>query len=470
MRPCSSRTETAQVTSDSLFERIVTTDPLLAATGGEAWLNAMLDAEVALAKAQAGTGLIPQEAATAIEAVSRSEDFDLAAIAQGARLGGNPVIPLVEMLRAKLPSAGRDWVHWGATSQDILDTAAVLVARRAGRLILDDLARLASGCASLADEHRGTLLTARTLLQPALPTTFGTKAAGWLFATTESRVLLSASLDNLPAQLGGAGGTLASMGSKGPAVAGSYSAFLGLKASPMPWQAVRTPLVVLSSALAIVAGTSAKIAGDVALLMQAEVAEAFEPAAPGRGASSTLPHKRNPVGAAAVGAAARRCAALAGTMFESLSGEHERSLVAWPVEWQTLGDLLALAGGAVARCAETVNGLEVDVTAMKANLTARAGALLAENVALALTGRLGREASRTAVANALEASANSSASTVAAALLADPAVAAVSTPGEVSKLLEPAEYLGSAEVWIDRVLSEAADVTARYESGTTWTT
>jgi len=228
--------------------------------------------------------------------------------------------------------------------------------------------------------------------------------------------------------------------------------------------------VALSSALAIAAGTSAKIAVDVALLMQAEVAEVSEPAAPGRGASSTLPHKRNPVGAAAVGAAAKRCAALAGSMFESLSGEHERSLVAWPVEWQTLGDLLALAGGAVARSAETVNGLEVDVTAMKANLTGRAGALLAENVSLALTGRLGRQASRNAVAKALAASADGSTHAVAAALLADPAVAAASTLGELSGLLDPGGYLGSASVWIDRVLSAAAGVTAGEEAGVSWST
>ncbi|MGC8513324.1 MAG: lyase family protein [Acidimicrobiales bacterium] len=454
--------------ADNLFDRIVTTDRLLAATGGEAWITAMLDAEVALAKAEADTGVIPHEAAKAIESASRPKDFDVATIARAARLGGNPVIPLVEMLRAKVASAGKDWVHWGATSQDILDTAAVLVSRRSGRMILEDLARLASGCASMADEHRGSLMTARTLLQPALPTTFGAKAAGWLFATTESRAMLATSLENLPAQLGGAGGTLASLGSQGLAVAEAYSTRLGLKVPPMPWHAVRIPLVALSSALAIAAGTSAKISGDVALLMQAEVAEVSEPAAPGRGASSTLPHKRNPVGAAAVGAAARRCAALAGSMFESLSGEHERSLVAWPVEWQTLGDLLALAGGAVARSAETVNGLEVDVKAMNANLAARAGALLSENVSLALTGRLGREASRAAVARALAASPDGSSGSVAAALLADPVVAAASTPDEVGDLLDPGGYLGSVAVWIDRVLSAAADSTAQDERGVQW--
>lgn len=458
------------MTAGNLFDRIVTTDRLLAATGGEAWLTAMLDAEVALARAQADTGVIPHEAAAAIEAASRSQDFDVTAIAEDARLGGNPVIPLVETLRTKVAEAGKDWVHWGATSQDILDTAAVLVARRSGRMILEDLARLAAGCATLADEHRDSLMTARTLLQPALPTTFGAKAAGWLFATIESRSMLAGSLDGLPAQLGGAGGTLASLGSVGPAVVEAYSARLGLKVPLMPWHAVRTPLVALSSSLAIVAGTSAKIAVDVALLMQAEVAEASEPAAPGRGASSTLPHKRNPVGAAAVGAAAKRCAALAGSMFGSLSGEHERSLVAWPVEWQTLGELLALAGGAVARSAETVHGLEVDVTTMKANLTARAGALLAENVSLALTGRLGRQASRGAVAKALAASADSSVHAVAAALLAEPDVAAASTLAEVSGLLDPGGYLGSASVWIDRVLSAAAAVTAGDETGVSWPT
>lgn len=438
--------------SDSLFDLIVTTDELLAATGAEAWLAAMLDAEVALARAEAAVGVIPAEAATAIEVVSKPHNFDLASIARDARNGGNPVIPLVEALTALTSEAGRDWVHWGATSQDILDTAAALVARRAGCIVLDDLARLAQACAFLAEAHRGSLMTGRTLLQPALPTTFGFKAAGWLLGATDSADMLEPALEHLPAQLGGAVGTLASLGSAGPAVVEAYAGILGLRVPIMPWHSVRTPIVSVSCALAVCAGISAKISGDVAMLMQSEVAEAFEPGGRGRGGSSTLPHKRNPVGAAAVGAAARRSATLAGGMFESLVGEHERHLVSWPVEWQTLGDLLALAGGAVSRTVETVTGLEVDTARMATNTRSLSGMLLSERVALTLAPRLGRSAAKEAVARAVDRSADRSAAAVAAALIGDPSVAAVSSRDELEVLLDAGGYLGSADLWIDQAL------------------
>lgn len=438
--------------TDSLFDHIVTTDELLAATGAEAWLTAMLDAEAALAQAEAVTGVIPPEAAEAIEAASKPENFDVASIARQARNGGNPVIPLVEALSTLVGEAGRNWVHWGATSQDILDTAAVLVSRRAGQVIVDDLDRLAGACASLAEAHRGSLMTGRTLLQPALPTTFGFKVCGWLLGVTDSADMLEPALESLPAQLGGAVGTLASLGPQGPAVVEAFARVLGLRVPIMSWHSVRVPIVALSSALAVAAGTSAKISGDIALLMQAEVAEASEPGSRGRGGSSTLPHKRNPVGAAAVGAAARRSAVLAGAMLESLVGEHERHLVSWPVEWQTLSDLLALAGGAVSRTVETVAGLEVNPTRMAINVDARAGTLLSERVAVNLAARIGRSAAKEAVAHALEHSAGPGSSEVLDALLDDPSVAAVTSRAELEGLLDASGYLGSASLWIDRAL------------------
>jgi 3-carboxy-cis,cis-muconate cycloisomerase len=439
--------------TDELFAHIVTTDELLAATGDEAWLAAMLDAEAALARAEAAVGVIPEAAAAAISAACRPGGFDVALIGRDARGGGNPVIPLVARLTEAVAPPGRDYVHWGATSQDILDTAAVLVARRAGDLIAADLDRLAAGGASLADRHRATLMTGRTLMQPALPITFGLKAAGWLEGVTHCREALGSALCGLAAQLGGAAGTLASLGPDGPPVLAAFAAELALPEPVMPWHSCRQRMAALAGALAMAAGTAAKISGDIALLMQQEVGEASEPAEPGRGGSSTLPQKRNPVGAAAVGAAARRAIALVGLYYEGLAGEHERHLTSWPIEWQSLGELLALAGGAVARTAETVEGLEVDAEAMAERADGLAGILLSERLSLELARRMGRPAARTAVADATRRADGPTAGAFAAALLSDPDVAAVLTSSELDEILEPRGYLGANDVWIDRTLA-----------------
>jgi 3-carboxy-cis,cis-muconate cycloisomerase len=449
--------------TDDLFSHIVTTDELLAATGPRAWLTALLDAEAALARAEARAGVIPAAAAAAIAAACRPELLDAEAIGREARGGGNPVIPMVRRLSAAVAVEGRDWVHWGATSQDILDTAAVLVARRSGALISSDLSRLAVACAGLADRHRSTVMAGRTLLQPALPITLGMKAAGWLVGVTDCRSALDRTLARLPAQLGGAAGTLASLGGSGPAVAAAFAADLGLAEPVMPWHSSRQPLASLAGALGLAAGTAEKISGDVALLMQQEVAEAFEPAAPGRGGSSTLPHKRNPVGAAAVGAAARRAQALVGLFYGALAGEHERHLTSWPVEWQSLGQLLALVGGAVARTAETVAGLEVDGSTMADRVRRLSGALMAERVSLQLADRLGRARANEAVADAGRRAADTSPTALVESLLSDTEVAAVASRSELEEALHPDSYLGSAGLWIDRALAyhHAYDIDAQ---------
>lgn len=443
--------------TDDLFWPIVTTDDLLAATGDRAWLTALLDAEAALARAEAAVGVIPVAAAEAIAETCRTARFDAGHLGRAARGGGNPVIPLVRQLAETVPPPARDYVHWGATSQDILDSAATLVARRAGRLIEAEMDRLADGSADLAQRHRASLMTGRTLLQPALPITFGLKAAGWLSGVLEARQALRGGLGGLAVQLGGATGTLASLGSRGPAVVAAFAAELELPEPVMPWHSCRQRMAVLAGALGLAAGTAAKISGDVALLMQSEVGEASEPSAPGRGGSSSLPQKRNPVGAAAVGAAARRAVGLVGLFFESLAGEHERHLTAWPVEWQSLGDLLALAGGAVARTAETVAGLEVHTGAMAGRVQELAGSLLAERVGLLLTGRLGRAAATAAVGDAARRAGGTGGAEFADALLSDPAVAAVLTRAELDDLLDPAAYLGATDTWIDRVLALHAE-------------
>jgi 3-carboxy-cis,cis-muconate cycloisomerase len=434
-----------------LFAPIFTTDELLAATGDRAWLQALLDVEAALAGAEADLGVIPAGAATAIAASCQAERFDPDQLGRAARLGGNPVIPLVEALTAAVPVEGRAWVHHGATSQDVLDTAAMLIIGRTLAPIDRDLAGLAGSLAALADRHRDTLMAGRTLLQQALPITFGLKAAGWLVAVLDVRSQVAAVRSRLAVQLGGAAGTLASLGGDGPAVAAGLAARLSLAEPIVPWHTSRQRVAEVAAALGQAAGAAAKIANDIALLMQTEVGEAFEPAAPGRGGSSTLPHKRNPVGAAAVSAAARRAHALLPVIYSGMVQEHERAVGGWQAEWLTLTELLQLAGGAVARVAETVAGLEVDEQAMAVNLARTGGLLMAERVTLALRGTMDRGDATRAVQAAGSRVAQSGLS-FAAELLADPAIAAVLTPAELDELLDPAGYLGATTTLVDRAL------------------
>jgi 3-carboxy-cis,cis-muconate cycloisomerase len=435
----------------SLFGPIVTTEELLAATGDAAWLAAMLDAEAALAAAQADVGMVPAEAAEAIGAACRTATFDVVDIGRHARGGGNPVIPLVDALTAAAgPEAGR-WVHWGATSQDILDTAAMLVAERATAIITGHLDDLGDACASLAEDHRETLMVGRTLLQAALPITFGLKAAGWLAGVDAAADALDHVRSMLAVQLGGAAGTLASLGADGPAVVARFAIHVGLAQPLIPWHSARQRVSGLAGALGTVAATAAKISTDVGLLAQTEVAEAAEPAGPGRGGSSTLPHKRNPAGAAAVNAAARRALALVPVLQGSLMAEHERALGAWHAEWETLGQLLALAGGGAARTAETVAGLEIHADAMEANLAATGGVLLAERVVGELAGHTDRRQARQAVHAAVaEAAAGRP---FADALLAQPVVSDHLDADRLGRLLDPAGYLGATGTWIERAVT-----------------
>lgn len=431
--------------SGDLWGPLFGTDELIAATGGTAWVRAMLDAEAALAGASADIGLVPADAAAQIESACGALTTDPGGLGVRARSGGNPVIPLVADLRAELPEAAAGWLHWGATSQDVLDTAAVLVAARAASLIDGHLGRLADGCAALAEAHRATLMLGRTLLQPALPTTFGAKSAGWLAGVVDSRRLLADATGRLAASLGGAAGTLAAFGDRGPDVAAAFAARLGLAAPLLPWHTARQRIAALGSALAIVAATSAKITGDVALLMQAEVGEASEPSP---GGSSTLTHKRNPVASALAGAAARQAAALAGVLIGSVVAEHERPAGAWHAEWAPLTDLLVLAGGAAARAGDAVTGLEVDPVAMRSNLERVGPVLMSERLVLALTPLVGRAVAVAAVDDA------AGGADFATALAADARVsAALPGAGGLASLLDPAGYLGATGTWVDRALA-----------------
>jgi 3-carboxy-cis,cis-muconate cycloisomerase len=404
-----------------------------AAVSDGAWLQALLDAEAALARALAQAGVIAGEEAEAIAAACDAERFSAAEIGRAAAGIGNPVGPLVKALRAEVGGPAAAHVHRGATSQDILDTAAMLVARRALEPLL--AARGAAGTAALrlAREHRDTPMAGRTLLQQAVPVTFGLVAAGWAAGIADARDRLAALRDTrLAAQLGGAAGTLASLGDAGPAVAAAYARALGLAEPLLPWHTLRGRIGELAGALGVAAGAVAKPARDVVLLSQTEVAEVAEGTG---GGSSTMPHKRNPVAAVAALGCARQAPGLVATLLASMEQEDQRAAGAWHAEWQPLTALLRLVGSAAGWLRGSLSDLQVDAARMRHNLDATGGRMLAERVA---TERDREDVERAARADDF------------AAALADLGL----ERAEVERLLDPAGYLGSAGVFVDRVLED----------------
>lgn len=428
------------------FSAIFVPQELREAISDRAWLQGMLDAEHALAKAGAGVGLVPEDAAARIGEVCRAELYDPAHLADDGRAVGNPAEPLVRALREAVGGEAADYVHLGATSQDIVDTAAMLVSRHAVELVLVELDRLADGCAELARVHRSTPMAARTLLQHAVPTTFGLKAAGWLVSVLEARRRLAAvHAERLAAQLGGAAGTLAALGDEALEVVRLYAVELGLAEPALPWHANRQRIAELGAALDTAAGAAAKVGRDIALLAQSEVGEVAEAAG---GRSSTMPQKRNPVRSTLAVACARLAHAHAGVLLGELAHEHERAVGGWHAEWEALSGVLAFAGGSAAAAADAVADLEVDTERMRANLEAGGGVVVAERISFALTARLGRSRAHEAVAAAARAP------SFREALLADERTGL--SPEELDALLDPAGYLGAAEALVDRALGEYA--------------
>ena len=359
------------MTSEGLFSGVFARGDAAAAVSDEAWLQAMLDFEVALARACARAGLIEADAAESVARVADAARFDPEALGRASAATGNPVVALLDALGALLP-AGTP-VHFGTTSQDVIDSAAMLLTKRALEPILDD-ATIASACAaSLADRHRDTQMIGRTLMQQALPTTFGLKAAVWLSGIDLARRRLAATADEcLAVQLGGAVGTLEAFGDMGPAVAADVADALGLAAPPLPWHAERVRVVALADAAATLAGAFGKIGRDVSLLAQNEIGELRE-GGDATGASSAMAHKRNPVASIAIVACATRVPGLLSTLHASMLPELERGAGSWQAEWGPLSDLLRLTGSAVAWGRDLLEHLEVDAERMRANLAAAEG-------------------------------------------------------------------------------------------------
>jgi 3-carboxy-cis,cis-muconate cycloisomerase len=421
-----------------------------------ACLQHMLDFEAALARAEAAVGVIPASAAGPIAHACKAGAFDLAALAEAATESGNLAIPLVKALTAKVTKADAEaarYVHWGATSQDVIDTAAMLTLRAAIDVLLSDIDRAVAGFAGLARQHRGTAMVARTWLQHALPMPFGLKLAEYAAALHRSRTRLQRlRREALALQFGGAAGTLAALGDKGLRVAEQLAQELELPLPDAPWHTHRDRIAEAASVLAILAGTCGKIARDVSLMMQTDVAEAFEPSGEGRGGSSTMPHKRNPVAAATALAAATMAPNLAATIFAAQVQDHERSAGPWHAEWPTLPMLQLVTSGALAAIVDIAEGLEVDAARMRVNLDTTHGLIMAESVTMALAEKIGKSeahhlleaASKKAVAEQKD---------LCDVLTKDPKVTAHLDANKITELFEPMAYQGGSQSLIDRLLA-----------------
>ena len=442
--------------SEDLFGPIFVPDRFREAVSGSAWLQAMLDTEGALALAQARAGLIPDEAAKTIVSHCDAARFDPEEIGHQGRAAGNPVPPLVRSLTTAVSEVSEDaarYVHKGATSQDVIDTAMMLVAKSALGLILAELDGISSACARLAESHRDTIMAGRTLLQQALPTTFGLKAAGWLVSVLEARrQLLDVRSSRLAAQLGGAVGTLASLGPNGTKVLSEFARELDLGEPVIPWHTDRARVAEVGGALSLAAGVLGKISLDIILLSQTEVGEVEEPSDGGRGGSSTLPHKRNPILSVTAAASASRVVDLSRTLEAAMIAEHERPAGAWHSEWVTLSDALALTGGAASAVREVTEGLQVRTERMRENLDATGGLLLAENLTTVASERLGRLKAHDLVQAVARRAADGPRS-FREELLGDDEIREVLSEEEIDAALDPSGYLGSAGTFVDRALA-----------------
>jgi len=419
-------------------------------------LQRMLDVQAALARAEATAGVIPAASVATIAAACTAELYDVAALGEAAVAAGNLAIPLVKALTAevaKRDEAAARYVHWGATSQDIIDTALVLELRAAIDALMIDLDRAIVAFTGSAERHRQTAIAARTWLQHALPVPFGLKLAGYAAALARSRARLERLRgEALVLQFGGAAGTLAALGNNGLAVAERLAAELTLDVPDAPWHSHRDRLAEIAAALAILAGTCGKIARDVTLLMQTDVAEAFEPAAPGRGGSSTMPQKRNPVGAVAAIAAVTVAPNLAATILNAQVHEHERAVGAWQAEWPTYPALALVTSGALHAVAEIAEGLTVDAERMRQNLDATGGLIMAEAATFALAPKVGRQEAHHLI-EAASKKALAEKRHLADVLKEDARVSAHLSSAEITKLFDPLSYQGVAQAFIDRLLA-----------------
>jgi 3-carboxy-cis,cis-muconate cycloisomerase len=447
-------------------------------TSDVAWLQAMLDAEAGLARALERAGLTPAGSGAAVTEVAQAGNFDVAELGELSALTGNPVPALARALARRVPQTAAGAVHRGATSQDIVDTAIMLLARRVIDVVLADLAQAAAAAAVLADAHRSTIMIGRTLLQQAVPVTFGLIAAGWLTSLDEARTGLAAvGSQRLAVQFGGAAGTLASLGDDGPRVVALLAEELSLARPVLPWHTDRLRIIDLATALARVTAALGKIARDVTLLAQSEIAEVSEgggpaprdAASPRRGGSSAMPHKHNPVASIAILGCTRQVPGLLATLVACAEQELQRAAGAWHAEWEPLTALLRLTGSAASWAAELLSGLTVDASRMAANLAATKDLPLAEHVTSLLAGVLGGVQAHDLVAEAGQ-RAVSAGLPLRDVLLAVPKLegrlaSAGITPEQIESALEPAGYLGATDAFVTAALAAHEALDAQLSEG-----
>ncbi|WP_433755252.1 3-carboxy-cis,cis-muconate cycloisomerase [Nocardia sp. CA-135398] len=444
--------------SDSVFDAVLAAGPVAGQVAGTAWVQAMLDFEGALALASAEAGVIPATAAAQIANCCRADAYDIAEIGARAVGIGNPAGPLVRALTARVAPEAAAYVHLGATSQDVSDTAAMLVTARALDVLRGELDACGRQLARLAEEHSSTVMAGRSLLQQGPPVTFGLTAAGWLGGITAAvNRLDDIRRHRLAVQFGGAVGTLAALGDKGIPVLGGIARRLELAEPSTPWHTERSRIAEVAALLGQTCGAVAKVARDITLLAQTEVAELHEQGPAGTGGSSTMPHKRNPVAAVLAVGSAEAAPGLAATLLGAAAHEHQRAAGSWHAEWRPLTELLRTTGSAVHWLRTSLERLHVDPRRMRANLDITGGLLLAENVAIGLMsasgGTVGRQAASDAVAACCE-SALAGAGDLADVLAADAVVGKYLQHKQISDLLDPADYLGATDEFVRRALNE----------------
>ena len=449
-----------------LNDRLTSIDAMLDVFSPSATVQRMLDVEAALAHALAAAGVIPSDAVAPIEAACQAEQLDADALTAAAARAGNLAIPLVKQLTARVaeqaPEAAK-YVHWGATSQDIIDSGMVLQLRDTLDLIDAQVDTLCAALARQAEAHRDTPVIGRTWLQQALPMTLGLKFAQWLDALERHRVRLTQLRERaLALQFGGAAGTLASLGNAAPAVAQALSQALALPLPSVPWHTQRDRIAEAATVLGLLTGTLGKIARDVSLQMQTEIGELAEPATSGKGGSSTMPHKRNPVGCAAALTASVRVPSLVATMLAAMVQEHERALGGWQAEWETMPEIARLCAGALANVTEVVDGLSVDRQRLQANLGLTRGLIFGEAVMLALGASLGRLQAHELVEHASR-EAVQSGRTLRDVLGEMPDVMRVLDGDDrrLDALFDSASYSGQARNFVDAVLERYRAARAR---------
>jgi|CZKS01.1.fsa_nt_gi 3-carboxy-cis,cis-muconate cycloisomerase len=437
-----------------LIESLATTEPLADVFSDRSILRAMLDFEVALARVEARFDVIPREAAEVIAQAANPDLFDAPDLAREALRAGTPAIPFVKALTERVRSTDRKaarFVHWGATSQDVVDTAFVLLLKQARPLLEADHVRLDDALRNLSEQHKDTVMLGRTLLQPAPPVTFGLKAAGWMAAAQRGWTrIASRFVEALLLQFGGASGTLASLGDKGGAVGRALAEELDLPYPDAPWHTHRDRLAALVAACGVDTGSLGKMARDISLLMQSEVGEAAEPGGDGRGGSSAMPHKHNPIACSLTLAAAHRVPGLVAAFLSSMVQEHERGVGGWQAEWPTVAAVVQATGLAVASMAEVAEGLSVDPARMRANIEATRGVIFAERVVMMLGASLGRDAAHKLLEEATRQSVAQNRRLI--EVLEEIPEITRAIPLDVLRTLDtPEDYLGAAEEFRKRL-------------------